>query len=410
MRTEHPTRPAPAVATGAPLLKLANVEVAYGGIRALKGISLEVAKGEIVAMIGANGAGKTTTLKTIMRLLPLASGHLEFAGRTSMRSIPRPWSIAASCLVPEGRAIFSNLTVKENLELGAYNHKHARTIRESIEDVVKLFPRLGERMTQEGGTLSGGEQQMLAIGRALMGRPSLLLLDEPSLGIAPRLVQDIFAAIAQIAASGTTILLVEQNTRLALQYSARAYVLRTGEIAEIGLVETAGRRSRNQRSLLGRLIMLDKVRAKLHEVIATSHEAGEGPGGRRGPQVVRAPVESVLRRSHLLGSRARQASRRAAPSLLISARSNRCRRPRASAGHRLLRERPQPEAHRAHRRAPQVARHCVPRPRCHRRRGDARVHHARSQMRRRRSPHRVHRRVPLSAVTTKSSSGTSRAN
>jgi branched-chain amino acid transport system ATP-binding protein len=234
MRTEHPTRPAPAVATGAPLLKLANVEVAYGGIRALKGISLEVAKGEIVAMIGANGAGKTTTLKTIMRLLPLASGHLEFAGANLDAVDTETVVDRGICLVPEGRAIFSNLTVKENLELGAYNHKHAPTIRESIEDVVKLFPRLGERMTQEGGTLSGGEQQMLAIGRALMGRPSLLLLDEPSLGIAPRLVQDIFAAIAQIAASGTTILLVEQNTRLALQYSARAYVLRTGEIAKSG--------------------------------------------------------------------------------------------------------------------------------------------------------------------------------
>src|SRR5262249_48642157 len=142
------------------------------------------------------------------------------------------------CLVPEGRAIFPNLTVRENLDLGAYNHKDPKTIRESIDDVVKLFPRLGERMAPEGGTLSGGGQQMLAPGRALWARLSLLLLDEPSLGIAPRLVQDIFAAITQFAAAGTTILLVEQNTRLALECSARAYVLRTGEIAKTGVSKT----------------------------------------------------------------------------------------------------------------------------------------------------------------------------
>jgi branched-chain amino acid transport system ATP-binding protein len=137
-------------------------------------------------------------------------------------------------LVPEGRAIFPNLTVKENLEIGAWNHRNRVAMAETIVDVVKLFPRLGERMQQEGGTLSGGEQQMLAIGRALMARPAMLLLDEPSLGIAPRLVADIFAAIASIAQAGTTILLVEQNTRLALEYTTRAYVLRTGEIAMSG--------------------------------------------------------------------------------------------------------------------------------------------------------------------------------
>jgi branched-chain amino acid transport system ATP-binding protein len=213
---------------------LSDVAVAYGGIRAIKGISLEVNKGEIVSMIGANGAGKTTTLKSIMRLLPLATGSIEFAGRKLDALDTEAVVDLGVCLVPEGRAIFPNLTVKENLELGAYNHRDPKTIRESIADVVKLFPRLGERMTQEGGTLSGGEQQMLAIGRAVMARPSMLLLDEPSLGIAPRLVQDIFAAISQIAAVGTTILLVEQNTRLALQYSSRAYVLRTGEIAKTG--------------------------------------------------------------------------------------------------------------------------------------------------------------------------------
>ena len=234
MRTHHPQRPAPSVGEGQPLLVLSEIAVAYGGIRAIKSISLDVKKGEIVSMIGANGAGKTTTLKSIMRLMPLASGTIDFAGRRLNELDTESVVDLGVCLVPEGRAIFPNLTVRENLDLGAYNHKDATAIRESIDDVVKLFPRLGERMRQEGGTLSGGEQQMLAIGRAVMARPSMLLLDEPSLGIAPRLVQDIFAAIAEIAAAGTTILLVEQNTRLALQYSSRAYVLRTGEIAKAG--------------------------------------------------------------------------------------------------------------------------------------------------------------------------------
>jgi branched-chain amino acid transport system ATP-binding protein len=206
----------------------------YGGIKALKGVSLEVRRGEIVAMIGANGAGKTTTLKTIVRLLPIAEGRVTYDGK-SLGSLATEQVISEGVsLVPEGRAIFPNLTVRENLELGAWNHRHGPTIEEGFGQVVKLFPRLGERMKQEGGTLSGGEQQMLAIGRAMMARPAMLLLDEPSLGIAPRLVADIFEAIAQIAEAGTTILLVEQNTRLALKYSTRAYVLRTGEIAMSG--------------------------------------------------------------------------------------------------------------------------------------------------------------------------------
>jgi len=234
MRTAHPSRPESPVRVGEPLLELENVAVAYGAIEALKGISLTVRRGEVVAMIGANGAGKTTTLKSIVRLLPLASGAIRFEGRElgamDTESIVR----AGISLVPEGRAIFPNLTVRENLELGAYNHKNGKAMGETFEDVVGLFPRLGERMKQEAGTLSGGEQQMLAIGRAMMARPTLLLLDEPSLGIAPKLVRDIFDAIARIASEGTTVLLVEQNTRLALQYSSQAYVLRTGEIAKSG--------------------------------------------------------------------------------------------------------------------------------------------------------------------------------
>jgi branched-chain amino acid transport system ATP-binding protein len=234
VKTAHPTRHEPKAAVGEPLLSVRDLAVSYGGIKALKGISLEVRRGEIVAMIGANGAGKTTTLKTLVRLLPILSGDVRYDG-TSIGALATEDVIEAGVsLVPEGRAIFSNLSVRENLELGAWNHRDERVIRETLDDVVGLFPRLGERMKQEGGTLSGGEQQMLAIGRALMARPSLLLLDEPSLGIAPKLVVDIFEAIAAIAASGTTILLVEQNTRLALRYSRRAYVLRTGEIAMSG--------------------------------------------------------------------------------------------------------------------------------------------------------------------------------
>jgi branched-chain amino acid transport system ATP-binding protein len=234
VKTAHPTRPMPKAEPGAPLLEIAGLEVAYGGIKALKGLSLRVDRGEIVAMIGANGAGKTTTLKTIVRLLPVASGTVVYDGKSLLGLDTEDVIDAGISLVPEGRAIFADLTVKENLELGAWNHKDAPAMAESMADVVALFPRIGERMKQVSGTLSGGEQQMLAIGRALMARPAMLLLDEPSLGIAPRLVADIFEAVARVAEAGTTILLVEQNTRLALKYSTRAYVLRTGEIAMSG--------------------------------------------------------------------------------------------------------------------------------------------------------------------------------
>jgi branched-chain amino acid transport system ATP-binding protein len=226
------------VPAGAPLLSLSDVHVAYGGIRALKGISLEVLPGEIVALIGANGAGKTTTLKAIMGLLPLVSGSMSFGGRSLAKDSTEKRVEDGISLSPEGRAIFANLTVRENLELGAYHHRDRTAMKETIEDVVALFPRLGERIDQEGGTLSGGEQQMLSIGRALMARPQLLLLDEPSLGIAPKLSEQIFRAIATVAKSGLTILLVEQNTRMALATSQRAYVLRSGEIFLHGEAKT----------------------------------------------------------------------------------------------------------------------------------------------------------------------------
>jgi branched-chain amino acid transport system ATP-binding protein len=251
MKTTHPTRPAPRAAPGTTLLAVDQLAVAYGGIKALKGISLEVRRGEIVAMIGANGAGKTTTLKTIVRLLPISSGTIRYDGQDLAGLGAEALVSRGLSLVPEGRAIFPDLTVRENLELGAWNHQHAPSMAETIDDVVRLFPRLGERMKQEGGTLSGGEQQMLAIGRALMARPAMLLLDEPSLGIAPRLVSDIFEAVAKVAASGTTILLVEQNTRLALKYSTRAYVLRTGEIAMTGPSKELSANEEIRRAYLG---------------------------------------------------------------------------------------------------------------------------------------------------------------
>jgi branched-chain amino acid transport system ATP-binding protein len=251
VRVAHPTRKPPVLSAGAPLLALEDVRVEYGGIKALKGISLVVHPGEIVAMIGANGAGKTTTLKSIVRLLPLTGGTMKFAGKDVRAESTDAMVAHGVSLVPEGRAIFPNLTVKDNLELGAYLHRDATAMRETIDDVTALFPRLGERMSQEGGTLSGGEQQMLAIGRALMARPSLLLLDEPSLGIAPKLTQQIFQAIKQIADAGVTILLVEQNTRIALATSQRAYVLRTGEIALEGRSSELAKNAEIQAAYLG---------------------------------------------------------------------------------------------------------------------------------------------------------------
>ena len=251
MRVAHPTRPKAALKDGEPLLELKGVKVAYGGIQALKGIDLRVEPGEIVALIGANGAGKTTTLKTIMGLIPLGEGTISFGARDVAGAAAEERVAWGMSLAPEGRAIFPTLTVRENLELGAYLHRDPKTMAETIEDVTSLFPRLGERMRQEGGTLSGGEQQMLAIGRALMARPQLLLLDEPSLGIAPKLVQQIFQAIGEIAKAGVTILLVEQNTRVALATSRRAYVLRTGEIALEGLAKDLAANEEIQAAYLG---------------------------------------------------------------------------------------------------------------------------------------------------------------
>jgi branched-chain amino acid transport system ATP-binding protein len=215
-------------------LELDGLRVSYGGIAAVKGVSLAVRRGEIVALIGANGAGKTSTLKAIVGLVPTAGGKVHALGRNLIGMPTHRIVELGVTLVPEGRAIFSGLTVRENLELGAFTKRDPKTLGERLERVVRLFPRLGERLEQAGGTLSGGEQQMLAIGRALMGEPKLLLLDEPSLGLAPKLVAQIFESVRAIAETGITILLVEQNTRLALETAHHAHVLVTGEVALSG--------------------------------------------------------------------------------------------------------------------------------------------------------------------------------
>jgi len=230
--------PAPGAAAAAGsddvLLRLENVHTYYGHIHALQGVSLEVRRGEIVTLIGANGAGKTTTLKTISGLLHPREGTVTFEGKDISRTAAHQLVRAGIGHSPEGRRIFSRLTVLENLKMGAFTRPQ-NDIEGDLDHVFELFPRLKERTSQRGGSLSGGEQQMLAIGRAMMGRPRVLLLDEPSLGLSPILVQQIFAIIQEINSTGTTILLVEQNALQALIVANRGYVLQTGEVALSGL-------------------------------------------------------------------------------------------------------------------------------------------------------------------------------
>ncbi|MFA6959362.1 MAG: ABC transporter ATP-binding protein [Opitutaceae bacterium] len=217
------------------MLTVTNLSVAYGAIQAVNGISLEIPTGAIVTLIGGNGAGKTTTLQTISGLVRPSAGTIHFAGEDITRLAPHQIVARGLCHVPEGRLVFSNLTVAENLDLGAYLQRDRPLIARTRDYVFSIFPRLKERLKQTAGTLSGGEQQMLAIGRALMGQPKFLMLDEPSLGIAPRLVTTIFEKIVEInRAQNLTILLVEQNAHLALEISSHAYVLETGHVAVSG--------------------------------------------------------------------------------------------------------------------------------------------------------------------------------
>lgn len=212
------------------MLKVDNINVYYGAIHALKGISVEVNQGEIVTLIGANGAGKSTTLRTISGLLKPKTGQIVFEGQ-NIAGVPAQNIVKLGISqVPEGRRVFAHMSVLENLELGAYLRSDTKEIKEDMDKVFTRFPRLGERRSQLSGTLSGGEQQMLAMGRALMSRPRILLLDEPSMGLAPLLVKEIFSIIKDINQTGTTILLVEQNAHMALSIANKAYVLETGRI------------------------------------------------------------------------------------------------------------------------------------------------------------------------------------
>jgi len=212
------------------ILELRQLHVSYGGIKAVRGIDLSVGKGELVCLIGANGAGKTTTLKAICGLVPVSKDSIFYEGK-SIVGVPSFQLVRRGlAMVPEGRGVFGQLTIEENLAMGAYVRSDSAKIRSDIEHVFTLFPRLKERRKQAAGTLSGGEQQMLAMGRALLSRPTMLLLDEPSMGLAPLMVQKIFDTVRTIAAEGVTILLIEQNAKLALETANRGYVMESGEI------------------------------------------------------------------------------------------------------------------------------------------------------------------------------------
>ena len=233
------------------MLKVDNIDVYYGAIHAIKGISIEVPKGEIVTLVGSNGAGKSTTLRTISGLMKPKNGTILFEDKNIV-GVPAHKIVGMGlCQVPEGRHVFANMSVMENLELGAYLRNDKDGIARDLEDVFKKFPRLLERKDKISGTLSGGEQQMLAMGRALMSRPRLLLLDEPSMGLAPLLVKEIFNIIKEINESGTTVLLVEQNANMALSIADKAYVLETGRIALAGTAQELASSEAVRKAYLG---------------------------------------------------------------------------------------------------------------------------------------------------------------
>ncbi len=233
------------------MLKVENLKVQYGMIEAIKGISFEVGDGEIVTLIGANGAGKTTTMHAISGLVKPSAGSITLDGKELTKTAPHKIVEMGLAQVPEGRRVFAQQTVEENLSLGAYTRKDKEGIEKDLEEVFALFPRLKERRTQTAGTLSGGEQQMLAMGRALMAKPSIVLMDEPSMGLSPLLVSEIFHIIEEINQKGTTVLLVEQNAKRALAIADRAYVLETGRITLSGTGEELANDERVRKAYLG---------------------------------------------------------------------------------------------------------------------------------------------------------------
>ncbi len=233
------------------MLEIKDLNVFYGAVHAIKGISISVEQGELVSLIGANGAGKTTTLHAISGLVPVSSGTIELDGKNLVKTSPDKIISLGLAHVPEGRHVFARMTVEENLRMGAYIIKDAAKINENLETVYKHFPRLKERRKQLAGTLSGGEQQMLATGRALMTDPKIVLMDEPSMGLSPLLVKEIFAIIQQLHESGITILLVEQNAKMALAVSDRAYVLETGKISMSGKASQLAEDDRVRKAYLG---------------------------------------------------------------------------------------------------------------------------------------------------------------
>ena len=234
------------------LLEVKNLVVSYGGIEALKGISFSVDEGQIVTLIGANGAGKSTTLRAISGIVPIKAGSISYDGREITSMDTQKIVEAGIAMVPEGRRVFANLTVLENLKIGAYLRKDNAQIQKDIDHIYKLFPRLQERSWQLAGTLSGGEQQMLAVGRALMTKPRLMMMDEPSLGLAPLVVRDIFSIIRRLSEEGITILLIEQNANAALHAAHYGYVLETGQITLSGTGEELLASTRVQEAYLGK--------------------------------------------------------------------------------------------------------------------------------------------------------------
>lgn len=233
------------------ILHVENLNVYYGAIHAVKGISFDVEEGEVVTLIGANGAGKSTTLNTVAGLLKPREGVVEFEGKSLLGIAPHTIVGKGIALCPEGRRVFLQMSVRENLEMGAFTRTDSAEVAQSLEDIFKRFPRLKERENQVAGTLSGGEQQMLAMGRALMSKPRLLMLDEPSMGLAPILVQEIFDIIGQLHSAGTTVLLVEQNARMALKVADRAYVLETGKVSMSGKASELASDERVKQAYLG---------------------------------------------------------------------------------------------------------------------------------------------------------------